>query len=176
MTSYEFNHSIADKKVELSDIVAKIVEMNDELERRTDLTKQEKLRHKLVLAKVLDCANSIDFYNKEIERLSAEYEVWKARRKEQEDKVNATIMRANVVEKLYKEFAGVDDGSKEFELNEKIIKVTYENECLKRENADLRSKLDKTYEYMKQFTVRGVNMLENFLGNVRERVREALVR
>lgn len=173
---YGLMNSIADKKVELSDIVAKIVEMNDELERRTDLTEQEKLRHKLVLAKVLDCANSIDFYNKEIERLSAEYEVWKARRKEQEDKVNVTIMRGNIAEKLYKEFVGVDDGSREFELKEKIIKVTYENECLKRENADLRSKLDKAYEYMKQFTVRGVNMLEDFLGKVRERVREVLVR
>ena len=51
-----------------------------------------------------------------------------------------------------------------------MLDLKYENECLKRANQELKvenrtfkEKLNKAYEFMKQFTINGMNMLEYFL-------------
>lgn len=48
-----------------------------------------------------------------------------------------------------------------------MLDLKCENECLKRENRELKAenrtlkeKLNKAYEFMKQFTINGINMLE----------------
>jgi L-serine deaminase len=48
-----------------------------------------------------------------------------------------------------------------------------ENEELRQENKQLRQKLEQAYEFMKQFVIKGKNMLDAFLektGQVIERV------
>lgn len=50
----------------------------------------------------------------------------------------------------------------------------YENQRLQEENKSLRELLEKAYEFMKQFVIDGVNLLERFMesvGNVMERLR-----
>ncbi len=52
--------------------------------------------------------------------------------------------------------------------------VMYENQRLQEENESLRELLEKAYEFMKQFVIDGVNLLEKFLesvGKVMERLR-----
>lgn len=56
---------------------------------------------------------------------------------------------------------------------EKMLDFKYENECLKQENQELkaenqnlRAKLEKTYDFMRQFTINGMNMLEHFLRSI----------
>ncbi len=42
----------------------------------------------------------------------------------------------------------------------------YENQKLREENTTLKELLEKAYEFMKQFVIDGVNLLERFLENV----------
>ncbi len=42
----------------------------------------------------------------------------------------------------------------------------YENQKLREENTTLKELLEKTYEFMKQFVIDGVNLLERFLESV----------
>jgi predicted RNase H-like nuclease (RuvC/YqgF family) len=43
-----------------------------------------------------------------------------------------------------------------------------ENQELKRENSRLREKLEKAYDFMRQFTIGRMNMLEKFLQSIGE--------
>ncbi|MFQ9933300.1 MAG: hypothetical protein ACLRVQ_02565 [Lachnospiraceae bacterium] len=64
-------------------------------------------------------------------------------------------------------------------MREKLIDIMYENERLKAESSKLREKLNKAYDFMKQFVVDGRNLLERFLesvGQVVEKIREGFRR
>ena len=61
------------------------------------------------------------------------------------------------------------------DVREKLIDVMYENQKLQDENKSLKELLEKAYEFMKQFVIDGVNLLEKFLesvGKVMERLSE----
>ncbi len=51
-----------------------------------------------------------------------------------------------------------------------MLLLKQENMILKNENRTLKEKLQKANDFMKQFTVNGLNMLEHFLESVGERV------
>ena len=60
-----------------------------------------------------------------------------------------------------------------------MLDLKYENECLKRENEvlkaenrTLKEKLNKAYDFMRQFTINGMNMLEHFLRSIGEWVQQ----
>ena len=55
---------------------------------------------------------------------------------------------------------GTDD------VREQLIDVMYENQKLREENTTLKELLEKAYEFMKQFVIAGVNLLERFLESV----------
>ena len=59
----------------------------------------------------------------------------------------------------------------QYELFEDVVQLKQENEQLKAENRTLREKLQNAYDFMKQFTISGINLLERFLESVGERVR-----
>ena len=54
-------------------------------------------------------------------------------------------------------------------MNEEIKN---EIQKLKKENKGLREKLDKAYEFMKQFVIEGRSMLDKFLEWIGEKVRD----
>ena len=85
-------------------------------------------------------------------------------------KENELIERTKIAENVYDMFRqGGDD-----DVREKLIDVMYENQRLQDENKSLRELLEKAYEFMKQFVIDGVNLLEKFLesvGKVMERLR-----
>lgn len=85
-------------------------------------------------------------------------------------KENELIERTKIAENVYDMFrqGGTDD------VREKLIDVMYENQRLHEENKSLRELLEKAYEFMKQFVIDGVNLLERFLesvGKVMEKLR-----
>ncbi|MFR7365813.1 MAG: hypothetical protein ACLUTP_15705, partial [Terrisporobacter sp.] len=47
-----------------------------------------------------------------------------------------------------------------------LIDVMYENQKLREENTTLKELLEKAYEFMKQFVIDGVNLLERFFESV----------
>lgn len=96
------------------------------------------------------------------------------------DKVNATIDRADKeltrakeelaeVRKLRNELITHGDGG--YYLKEEVIQLRYENQNLKAENKGLREKLDKAYEFMKQFMIEGRSMMDKFFEWIGEKVR-----
>lgn len=77
-------------------------------------------------------------------------------------KESELIERTKIAENVYDMFrqGGTDD------VREKLIDVMYENQKLREENTTLKELLEKTYEFMKQFVIDGVNLLERFLESV----------
>lgn len=73
-------------------------------------------------------------------------------------------------ERLKKELLGVVDGDSY--LKEQVIELRYQNHMLKEENKTLKDKLEKAYEFMKQFVIGGMNLLEKFMDWIGEKVRE----
>ncbi|MBQ9199575.1 MAG: hypothetical protein IJ141_05300 [Lachnospiraceae bacterium] len=47
-----------------------------------------------------------------------------------------------------------------------------ENQELKAENRSLRTKLEKAYDFMRQFAISGMNMMEHFLRSIGEWVQQ----
>ncbi|MDO5403360.1 MAG: plasmid recombination protein [Eubacteriales bacterium] len=97
------------------------------------------------------------------------------------DKVNAAFGRADEelarakeelaeIRKLRNELIVQGDG--DCYLKEEVIQLRYENQNLKAENKGLREKLDKAYEFMKQFMIEGRSMLDKFLEWIGEKVRD----
>lgn len=86
-------------------------------------------------------------------------------------KDNELVERTKIAENVYDMFRqGSDD-----DVREKLIDVMYENQKLQDENKSLKELLEKAYEFMKQFVIDGVNLLEKFLesvGKVMERLSE----
>lgn len=57
-------------------------------------------------------------------------------------------------------------------LKEQVIELRYQNMVLKDENQTLKEKLNQAYEFMKQFVIEGMNMLEKFKLWIGEKVRD----
>ena len=52
------------------------------------------------------------------------------------------------------------------------VRITDKNVELKAENRTLKAKLEKAYDFMRQFTINGMNMLEHFLRSIGEWVQQ----
>ena len=73
-------------------------------------------------------------------------------------------------ERLKKELLGPVDGDDY--LKEQVIELRYQNQILQEENRSLKEKLEKAYEFMKQFVIGGINLLEKFLEWIGEKVKD----
>ena len=62
----------------------------------------------------------------------------------------------------------ISTDSENTDLFDKVVDLTYENEQLRSKIQVLQDKLEKAYEFMKQFVIGGSNMLDVF----RERIVE----
>lgn len=108
-------------------------------------------------------------------------EVWEQERKLiliKED-ADETIQKAQFAEELIDYFKNTNSGEREKAYFEKMLDLKYENACLKRENQELKAenrtlkaKLEKAYDFMRRFTINGMNMLEHFLRSIGERVQQ----
>lgn len=74
------------------------------------------------------------------------------------------------VQKLKQELLATDDA--DYFLKEEVINLRYENRQLKEENRRLKTKLEKAYEFMKQFVIEGKSMLDKFMEWIGENVRD----
>lgn len=72
--------------------------------------------------------------------------------------------------RLKNEVLGVVDGDSY--LKEQVIELRYQNHMLKEENRALKDKLEKAYDFMKQFVIGGINLLEKFMDWIGEMARD----
>ena len=73
-------------------------------------------------------------------------------------------------ERLKKELLGAVDGDDY--LKEQVIELRYQNQMLREENRSLKDKLEKAYEFMKQFVIGEMNLLEKFWEWIGEKVKD----
>lgn len=73
-------------------------------------------------------------------------------------------------ERLKEELLGVVDGDDY--LKEQVIELRYQNQMFREENRSLKDRLEKAYEFMKQFVIGGVNLLEKFWEWIGEKAKD----
>ena len=70
----------------------------------------------------------------------------------------------------YEKYRRVEPSERGITMFDDMLQLKRENMMLKDENRTLKEKLQKAYDFMKQFTINGLNMLERFLESIGERV------
>lgn len=87
-------------------------------------------------------------------------------------KSDEAVALAGKAEEVYNFYAGMNEGYRQYEMFEEIVQLRYDNEKKDNEIKSLRNKLNQAYDFMKQFTIGGINMLEKFLHSIGERVQQ----
>lgn len=70
----------------------------------------------------------------------------------------------------YEKYRRIEPSERGAIMFDDMLRLKRENMILKDENRTLKEKLQKAYDFMKQFTINGLNMLERFLESVGERM------
>lgn len=70
----------------------------------------------------------------------------------------------------YEKYRKVEPSERGTAMFDDMLRLKQENMILKNENRTLKEKLQKAYDFMKQFTINGLNMLERFLESIGEKV------
>lgn len=73
-------------------------------------------------------------------------------------------------ERLKKELLKTVDGDDY--LKKQVIELRYQNQMLREENRSLKDKLEKAYEFMKQFVIGEMNLLEKFWEWIGKKVKD----
>lgn len=107
---------------------------------------------------------------KEIEAAQKEADKWMMISDTAKWQTEQAQIKLEEAERLKKELLGEVDGDDY--LKEQVIELRYQNQILREENRSLKDKLEKTYEFMKQFVIGGMNLLERFLEWIGEKVKD----
>lgn len=107
---------------------------------------------------------------KEIEVAQKEADKWMMISDTAKWQTEQAQIKLEEAESLMKELLGAVDGGDY--LKEQVIELRYQNQMLREENQSLKDKLEKAYEFMKQFVIGGMNLLEKFLEWIGEKVRD----
>lgn len=113
--------------------------------------------------KLTDKKNEIEIAEKEVDKWRKVASVAKA-------EMEYAQFELAEAEKLKRELLGVVDGDSY--LKAQVIELRYQNHMLQEENRTLKDKLEKAYEFMKQFVIGGMNLLEKFMDWIGEKVRD----
>jgi len=70
----------------------------------------------------------------------------------------------------YEKYRRIEPSERGTAMFDDMLRLKRENMILKDENRTLKEKLQKACDFMKQFTINGLNMLERFLESIGERV------
>lgn len=72
----------------------------------------------------------------------------------------------------YEKYRRVEPSERGTAMFDEMLRLKRENMILEDENKTLKKKLQKAYDFMKRFTINGLNMLESFLQSIGEKMRE----
>lgn len=107
---------------------------------------------------------------KEIEAAQKEADKWMMIMDTAKWQTEQAQIKLEEAERLKKELLKTVDGDDY--LREQVIELRYQNQMLREENRSLKDKLEKAYEFMKQFVIGGMNLLEKFFEWIGERVKD----
>ena len=153
---------IGKKKAEYATLENSVLDIQvDELIAKANYREAEdKLTDKKKELKEIE--SDIAYKDEKLGELKASIQGLTDKAKSEEEKANEAMRKAEIAEQVYDMMIANPDNAK-YEMQERIIELTYENEQLKAENKTLREKLQQAYDYMKQFVINGKNMLDDFL-------------
>ena len=87
-------------------------------------------------------------------------------RKEKSDKAEEVQTEADFVKEQamqqYEKYRRVEPSERGTAMFDEMLRLKRENMILEDENKTLKKKLQKAYDFMKRFTINGLNMLESF--------------
>ena len=160
--------------------------MLESLDKGAEAERQLSIRITDKNAELNDVLRNLADKSTELDEVKQDLTDKKSEVREQEQKLtiikedaDETIQKAKFAEELIDYFRNTNSGDREKAYFEKILDLKYENECLKQENQglkaenrSLRAKLEKAYDFMRQFTINGMNMLEHFLRSIGEWVQQ----
>lgn len=107
---------------------------------------------------------------KEIEAAQKVADKWMMIRDTAKWRTEQAQIKLEEAERLKKELLGAVDGDDY--LKEQVIELRYQNQMLREENRSLKDKLEKAYEFMKQFVIGEMNLLEKFWEWIGEKVKD----
>ena len=150
-------------KKEIEDKHVSIRKEQSEAQKMLDDTKVETREYYENVDKLTDKKKEIDVVQKEADKWMMISDTAKL----QTERAEFELEEA---ERLKKELLGAVDGDDY--LKEQIIELRYQNHILQEENRSLKDKLEKAYEFMKQFVIGGINLLEKFMEWIGEKVKD----
>lgn len=112
----------------------------------------------------LEYSENVDKFTdkqKEIEAAQKEADKWMKITDTAKWQTEQAQIKLKEAERLKKELLKTVDGDDY--LKEQVIELRYQNHMLREEKRSLKDKLEKAYEFMKQFVIGGINLLEKFL-------------
>ena len=132
-----------------------------------------------VTSEKIESAKTI--HEKQVESFKNEIREYQSKKadaiKDYENMVKRSVEAAALAgkaEEVYNLYAGMSGSDRQYEMFEEIVQLRYDNEKKNNEIKTLKQKLNQAYEFMKQFTIGGINMLEKFLQSVGERVQKMM--
>lgn len=151
---YDFRQEQVEAKKRLDDTLAE----NRKLETEGQILKRKNSRLHIEYYEVLD--KLMDKKN-EIEDAEEEADKWRKVSDVTRKETEYAQFELAEAERLKKELLGVVDGDSY--LKEQVIELRYQNHVLQEENRKLKDKLEKSYGFMKQFMIGGMNLLDKFM-------------
>lgn len=151
-------------QAQLADTVAENEKKELEGQKLSQINSQLKTEYYETVDALDDTKNELAEVESKVVKMTQAYEVAK-------DEFEWTQQEIVEAEKLRKELLEVDDAERY--LREEVIELRYQNQKLKEENRSLKDKLEKAYEFMKQFVIGGMNLLEKFRDWIGEKFRDA---
>ena len=110
------------------------------------------------------------YAQKAIEEAQKEADKWMMMSDTAKWQTEQAQIKLEEAERLKKELLKTVDGDDY--LKEQVIELRYQNQMLREENRSLKDKLEKAYEFMKQFVIGGMNLLEKFWEWIGEKVKD----
>ena len=133
------------------------------LETRVEYEKERILKAKKLNSIISEKENELNVVKKKLDDINDILKIAKIELRNAQTEVT-------VAKKLKLQLMQEMDG--EDYLKEQVIELRYQNMVLKEENQNLKEKLNQAYEFMKQFVIEGMNMLEKFKLWIGEKVRD----
>ena len=159
--SFRKEQSEAQKK--LDDTIAENQKLQSET---TDL----RLKNSELRLEYYENADKLTDKQKEIEAAQKEADKWMMISDTAKLQTERAEFELEEAERLKKELLRAVDGDDY--LKEQVIELRYQNQILREENRSLKDKLEKAYEFMKQFVIGGINLLEKFMEWLGEKVKD----
>ena len=165
---------IENKRVSIRKEQSEAQKMLDDTKTETQKLQSEETDLRLMNSELrLEYSENVDKLTdkqKEIEAAQKEADKWMMMSDTAKWQTEQAQIKLEEAERLKKELLKTVDGDDY--LKEQVIELRYQNQMLREENRSLKDKLEKAYEFMKQFVIGGMNLLERFLEWIGEKVKD----